>query len=292
MGRIQLFRATFGLPPELEISRATSRGGSFCQLVVKAEAELIVGDAESDRRVPQELVEQYGIRAYAGVPLRHRGRVIGSLCALDRKPRAWSESVIRELSAVAAEVVRRLDTLEEHRDREEAEAVHAQALRLMLDAVLRDLETIEEPTAQMEALLRAGAWTEPSAIGAGAAPFAGDAASRLAALYRRLDEPAGMIRRRALRVADAVELRGLPGGGEVLEALRMHARTIVRSLREIGPLARLVEGLSAGTISAEAFTRNVAVLGEAKNAVTDMRASLSGLREAAERVGESLAKRR
>jgi GAF domain-containing protein len=109
MGKVQLFRAALGLPPELELSRATSRCDSFCQFVVKAEAPFTVADAWSDPRVPKHLVLTYGIRAYLGVPIRSGGQTLGSLCVADVRERAWPPGLVSHLSDIAARVSARLD---------------------------------------------------------------------------------------------------------------------------------------------------------------------------------------
>jgi hypothetical protein len=111
MSKVQLFRAAVGLPPELEATRATSRSHSFCQFVVKAEGPFVVTDAKGDARVPQGMVETYGIAAYAGVPIRVRGQVLGSLCVADGVSRQWSAEVIGELCGLAERVSERLETL-------------------------------------------------------------------------------------------------------------------------------------------------------------------------------------
>lgn len=102
--RIQLFRAHIGLPPDLAVTRAIDRCVSFCQIVVRTGASLEVCDALGDDRVPQAMVEHYGIRAYLGVPLRIHGRVLGTLCVLDVRPRAFTDAhrVAIERLAVAA----------------------------------------------------------------------------------------------------------------------------------------------------------------------------------------------
>ncbi|KYF97154.1 diguanylate cyclase, partial [Sorangium cellulosum] len=110
---IQLLRAHHGLPLELAVSCATSRSNSFCQLVVRDEAPLLVEDALRDERVPKELVEHYGIRAYAGVPVRVRGHAIGSLCVLDVVPRRFDPRTIDGLDQLAIEVAGRLSDLVE-----------------------------------------------------------------------------------------------------------------------------------------------------------------------------------
>jgi GAF domain-containing protein len=111
MGKVQLFRAAVGLPAELELSRATSRCDSFCQFVVKYEGPFTVTDAKNDPRVPQHLVETYGIQAYLGVPIRSGGQTLGSLCVADGKERTWRPSLVGELSDIAARVSARLDEL-------------------------------------------------------------------------------------------------------------------------------------------------------------------------------------
>lgn len=111
MKKVQLFRAAVGLPPELEATRAASRRESFCQFVVKSEEPFIVTDAKNDTRVPQLMVDVYGIASYAGVPIRVGGQVLGSLCVADGVPRTWGEDLIGDLSVLAGRVSDRLETL-------------------------------------------------------------------------------------------------------------------------------------------------------------------------------------
>ena len=111
MSKIQLFRAAIGLPPELEASRATSRCDSFCQFVVKTEKPFVVVDAANDDRVPQRMVQTYGIAAYLGVPIRVGGQVLGSLCVADGQPRQWPAGLADELTVLAARVSDRLEEI-------------------------------------------------------------------------------------------------------------------------------------------------------------------------------------
>ena len=111
MSKIQLFRAAVGLPPELAATRATSRCDSFCQFVVMTEGPFIVTDAKSDQRVPQKMVETYGIAAYLGVPISVGGHVLGSLCVADGQERHWRPGLVDELSALAARVSERLQAM-------------------------------------------------------------------------------------------------------------------------------------------------------------------------------------
>ena len=111
MSKIQLFRAAVGLPPELAATRATSRCDSFCQFVVMTEGPFIVTNAKMDQRVPQNMVDTYGIAAYLGVPIHLGGQVLGSLCVADGQERHWRPELVDELTALAARVSERLQVL-------------------------------------------------------------------------------------------------------------------------------------------------------------------------------------
>lgn len=108
---VQLFRAAVGLGPALEASRATNRCDSFCQFVVESERPFVVEDARTDPRVPKALVEGFQVIAYAGVPLRVRGTLVGSLCVIDVAPHRFSDDVVAALHALSDEAGRLLEAL-------------------------------------------------------------------------------------------------------------------------------------------------------------------------------------
>ena len=106
----QWFKARHGLAaPE------TSRAISFCGHVVAGEEMLVVPDALLDERfVDNPLVTgDPNVRFYAGAPLRTvDGFVLGTLCAIDRRPRQFSAKE-REVLALLGRQVE--DQLERHR---------------------------------------------------------------------------------------------------------------------------------------------------------------------------------
>lgn len=108
---MQFFRANVGLQGELAETKSTARDASFCQFVVRDELPLLVSDAPNDARVPQELVEKYGIRAYVGVPLHYQGQVIGSVCAIDTIPRHFSELQVEAMRSLSGYIGQRLENL-------------------------------------------------------------------------------------------------------------------------------------------------------------------------------------
>ncbi len=111
--QIQFFRAHYGLPADLVASRGTSRDVSFCQFVVRDGEPFEVNDAEKDERVPQHLVKHYGIRAYLGMPIMANDYVVGSLCVIDTKPRAFSQEDRKNLKQLSKLVNARLAVLAE-----------------------------------------------------------------------------------------------------------------------------------------------------------------------------------
>ncbi|MFJ6195572.1 GAF domain-containing SpoIIE family protein phosphatase [Micromonospora sp. NPDC092111] len=100
----QFFPGAVGLPEPWAGRRQTPLSHSFCQHVVDTEIPMVLPDARLHPRVRDNLaVPELGVVAYAGIPLTDLdGRVLGSLCAIDSKPRAWSPAQLRTLADLAA----------------------------------------------------------------------------------------------------------------------------------------------------------------------------------------------
>ncbi|WFE38809.1 SpoIIE family protein phosphatase [Micromonospora sp. WMMD998] len=100
----QFFPGETGLPQPWAARRETPLSHSFCQHVVDTEAPMVLPDARLYPRVRRNLaIEDLGVVAYAGMPLTDLdGRVLGSLCAIDSKPRAWTKEQLRTLADLAA----------------------------------------------------------------------------------------------------------------------------------------------------------------------------------------------
>lgn len=89
----------------------TDRGPAFCNVTIEQSAPLIVTDAAADERFrdnPFVVGEPY-VRFYAGIPLRSPdGHAIGTLCAIDSRPRDFSaedRAMLTDLGALAMEVL-------------------------------------------------------------------------------------------------------------------------------------------------------------------------------------------
>lgn len=102
----QFFKSQCGLPAPHAEARETPLQYSLCQHVVMSQTPLIVSDARQDELLKDNLgVCDLGVVAYAGVPVRDEaGFILGSMCAVDVKPREWSSEDIALLEALSAQV--------------------------------------------------------------------------------------------------------------------------------------------------------------------------------------------
>jgi signal transduction histidine kinase len=102
----QFFKSAFGLPEPWATRRETPLSHSFCQHVVATGAPLAVEDARQHPLLRDNLaVAELGAVAYLGIPLAAAdGHVLGSLCAIDTAPRAWTAEdteTLRDMAALA-----------------------------------------------------------------------------------------------------------------------------------------------------------------------------------------------
>ncbi len=85
----------------------------FCPFALGAEEAFAFADARVDPELAADpAVEQLGVVAYAGVPLRAAdGEPVGTLCAIDTVPHEWSPEDLALLSDPAASAVAELQLL-------------------------------------------------------------------------------------------------------------------------------------------------------------------------------------
>jgi hypothetical protein len=103
----QWFKATVGLK-----LRETPRNVAFCAHAILQSEPLVVRDALKDRRFAENpMVKGYPhIRFYAGFPLTNaEGLALGTLCAIDRKPRGLSAKQSKEMKGLARQVMALLE---------------------------------------------------------------------------------------------------------------------------------------------------------------------------------------
>ncbi|MEV4466914.1 SpoIIE family protein phosphatase [Micromonospora echinofusca] len=100
----QFFPGEVGLARPWAARRQTPLSHSFCQHVVDLGTPMVLPDARLHPALRDNLaVPELGVVAYAGMPLTDlEGRVLGSLCAIDDKPRDWTAEQLRTLADLAA----------------------------------------------------------------------------------------------------------------------------------------------------------------------------------------------
>ncbi len=107
----QFFKSQVGLTGDFAEAGQAPLSHSLCQYAVASRQPLIVPDAREDPVVAANLaVRDLGVVAYAGIPLvLSDGNAVGAFCAIDGKPRNWSEHEIRILGDLAAAVTAHLE---------------------------------------------------------------------------------------------------------------------------------------------------------------------------------------
>lgn len=89
----------------------TDRAPAFCNVAIQQPAALIVTDAAEDERFADNpfVLGEPRIRFYAGIPLRSaEGHAIGTLCAMDPRPREFGHhdiEMLADLGALAVEIL-------------------------------------------------------------------------------------------------------------------------------------------------------------------------------------------
>ncbi len=109
----QVFVGCLGLPEPWSSRRETPLSHSLCQHVVATGTPLVIEDARADPRLRDHAaIRDLGVIAYAGMPLTtSAGAVLGSFCAIDTRPRAWTGEeldLLRRLADAANTEIRLL----------------------------------------------------------------------------------------------------------------------------------------------------------------------------------------
>lgn len=146
----QYFPSSLGLGEPWATRGETPLELSFCKHVVMTDAELVVTDAVNDPRVCDNgAIDELGVRAYLGVPLRAPGgEPLGSMCAIAHAPREWTDddiATLRDIAAAASAAIA-LRVSEHRRALEATEASHN--LRTPLAALRLELEDLALEVAQ------------------------------------------------------------------------------------------------------------------------------------------------
>lgn len=103
------YKSAYGFGEPLATLRQLE-GRTFCHYALMSEGPLVLDDVTRESvfcDVPT--VQSLGVRAYAGVPLvTSEGHVLGSFCAIDFKPKQWSEQDVDVLTELAHSAIREI----------------------------------------------------------------------------------------------------------------------------------------------------------------------------------------
>jgi diguanylate cyclase (GGDEF)-like protein len=107
----QFFKSQRGLPEPWSQARQAPLSHSFCQYTVATKRPLVIEDARRSPMVSDSLaIRDMSAIAYAGVPLvLEDGSAVGTLCAIDRQPRQWTNFELRVLADLGEAVKTHLD---------------------------------------------------------------------------------------------------------------------------------------------------------------------------------------
>lgn len=104
------YKAATGFGEPLASARELA-GRTFCHFSIAGSGSaLVIPDTRADptyRRVPT--VDTLGVAAYVGVPLVIDGQPVGSFCAIDVAPRAWTRDEVEVLTELAASAQREIE---------------------------------------------------------------------------------------------------------------------------------------------------------------------------------------
>jgi len=89
----QFFKSQVGLSEPWATARQTPLSHSFCQWVVSGKERIAIDDARAHPLLrTNPAIQDLGVIAYAGVPVYgYEGQALGSFCAIDTQPHAWTD---------------------------------------------------------------------------------------------------------------------------------------------------------------------------------------------------------
>lgn len=142
--RRDFYKSCYGFDAGLAQERQLT-GTTFCHYAIESDVPLVINDTRAHpvySKVPT--VQSLGVAAYLGIPLKlSTGEVIGSFCAVDSKPRQWSERDGRIMSELALSALREIELRLALRTTEER-AAEAESARLLATRSEADVRSKHE----------------------------------------------------------------------------------------------------------------------------------------------------
>ncbi len=242
----QYFPGASGLAEPWNTKRETPLSHSFCQHVTAEGRGRAYRDARMDAQVRDNLaIPEIGVIAYAGMPLTDAdGRALGSLCAIDTRPRDWTAAELATLADLAAACSSELRVRIAH-DLAEQALAEAEAARRQLAVragLIEGMAAVEEPADALRCV--AEAVVPHVADWCVATLTAGAADGAHVAVAHRDPGRAADVR----RFAD-LSVRPPGAGGPAADEAGALARALGDADRLTVPVAAPVTGAVIGTIT-------------------------------------------
>jgi PAS domain S-box-containing protein len=131
----QVFASQLGLPQPWADVGQTPLTHSFCRHVVDRDQPLVVTDAREHPLLrDNRAIDEIGVIAYAGMPIRADGQLLGAFCAIDSAPHRWSEQDLMTLEDLAAAVSSEIELARAAQRAAESSALVRQILEVSPDA--------------------------------------------------------------------------------------------------------------------------------------------------------------
>ena len=130
----QWYKACSGLSAD-----EVSLDDTFCRCVVDCDEPVIVQDATKDARFSRHsaVTGEDHIRFYAGVPLRTKaGHMIGTVCAIDRRPRSFGSRDLDILQELAGAAMDRIELVQSAATDSLTEAMTRRAFKQEADQLI------------------------------------------------------------------------------------------------------------------------------------------------------------
>jgi GAF domain-containing protein len=113
-GQKCFWEAQCGLPEDTLSGAGMERDRSICSTTKFSDSVIVIADIALEAQFAADpFIKDHGIRFYAGSPLKtHDGKVIGSVCVLDTRPRQITEKQKETLISVAESVMMAIELSE------------------------------------------------------------------------------------------------------------------------------------------------------------------------------------
>lgn len=210
-------------------------GPTFCHYAILSAEPLIIPNTVADplyRTVPT--VKTLGVAAYVGIPLiTADGHALGSFCAIDIKPRSWTEVEIQVLTELAASAQREIEL----RSAARASAQLAAELEQQVEEAHALEEELEETNAELQVSIAEAELARKAADSANAAK-----SSFLANMSHELRTPINAM----LGYTQLIEM-GLAGAvtdqqREYLQRLRTSSTHLLNIVNEVLDVSKAESG--------------------------------------------------